>query len=205
MEDVRVERRRHQHLDLGLTARTPHRGIETYAGTTVRVSVVIPVLDDADELRGCLECLAAQSRPADEIVVVDNGSLDDSAAVARGAGVRVVDEPVRGIPSAAASGYDAARGDVIARLDADSRPGPDWVAAIARAFDADPALAALTGPGDFLGVTGWRALAARALYMEAYFVAAGAAMAHVPPAPVADYAQENRDWLRRFDETIRGR
>ena len=42
------------------------------------ISVVIPCLNDADLLRRCLVSLAAQEVPADEIIVVDNGSTDDS-------------------------------------------------------------------------------------------------------------------------------
>ena len=72
------------------------------------VSVVIPVRDDAEMLARCLAALAAQTRPADEIVVVDNGSSDDSASVARSAGARVVAEATPGIPQAASTGYDAA-------------------------------------------------------------------------------------------------
>ncbi|WP_431220768.1 glycosyltransferase [Leifsonia xyli] len=91
------------------------------------VSVVIPVLDDSAMLARCLADLAAQLRPADEIVVVDNGSADDTVAVARAAGVRVIEQRLRGIWPAAAAGYDAATGDIIARLDADSRPPADWL------------------------------------------------------------------------------
>lgn len=144
----------------------------------MRISVVVPVLDDADELSGCLAALAAQTRRPDEIVVVDNGSTDDSAAVAREGGARVVPEPVRGIPSAAATGYDSATGEIIARLDADSRPGTDWLERIESAFTGDPELTAISGPGRFIGMTGWRARAAQLLYMDAFFVSVGAAMAH---------------------------
>ena len=92
------------------------------------VSVVIPVRDDAVPLAACLEALAAQTRPAEEIVVVDNASSDDSADIARAAGARVVFCGERGIPAAAAAGYDAATGEVILRLDADSLPAPGWIA-----------------------------------------------------------------------------
>lgn len=112
------------------------------------VSVVIPVRDDAVPLAACLEALAAQHRPADEIVVVDNASTDDSGDVARDAGARVVFCGERGIPAAAAAGYDAARGDLILRLDADSLPAPGWIASMVEAL-ADPAVDAVTAGAVF--------------------------------------------------------
>lgn len=164
----------------------------------MRISVVVPVLNDARELTGCLAALAEQSRPADEIVIVDNGCSDDSAAVARAAGARVVAESVRGIPAAAATGYDSATGDVIARIDADSRPGADWLARIEAAFDSDPELSALSGPGEFIGLRGWRATAARALYMDAFFLSVGAAMAH-PVMFGSNLAMRRSAWVRVRD------
>jgi len=117
----------------------------------MRISVVIPVRDDARLLEACLAALARQTRPADEIVVVDNASTDDSAAVARAGGARVIAEPVVGIPSAAAAGYDAATGDVVARLDADSVCPPDWLERVQRSFAGDPALDFVTGDATFYG------------------------------------------------------
>lgn len=161
----------------------------------MRISVVVPVLDDALELAGCLDALRLQTRPPDEVVVVDNGCTDTSPAVALEADARVVTEPVRGIPSAAATGYDAATGDVIARLDADSRPSADWLERIEAAFARDPELVALTGPGQFIGLSGWRAVVARALYMDAYFLSVGAAMAH-PPLFGSNLALRRSAWER---------
>lgn len=143
------------------------------------VSVVIPVRDDAAELRVCLELLSRQSVSPLEVVVVDNGSTDDSAAVAQAAGARVVTEPRPGIPHAAATGYDAARGDVIARLDADSRPGPDWVAHLVAAF-ADPDVVAVTGPGRFHDVPWLLRGVAAFVYLGAYFVLTWLALANTP-------------------------
>lgn len=150
------------------------------ASAPLRVSVVIPVLDDAPALRRCLERIADQSVAPFEVVVVDNGCSDDSAAVARAAGARVVVEPVRGIPAAAARGYDEARGDVIARCDADSIVPDDWVERIRAAFDADPALDGVTGPGRFHDLPRrWTGLAST-VYALGTFVGGGAAIANVP-------------------------
>ncbi|WP_110181241.1 glycosyltransferase [Nocardioides solisilvae] len=143
------------------------------------VSVVIPVRDDAAELAACLRLLADQSVPPLEVVVVDNGSSDDSAAVARAHGARVVVERRVGIPSAAATGYDAARGDVVGRLDADSRPGPDWVAHVARAM-ADPGVDAVTGGGRFHDLPPVLRQLATVVYLGAYFLLTHLALAHVP-------------------------
>ncbi|GAA1948732.1 glycosyltransferase family 2 protein [Microbacterium deminutum] len=117
------------------------------------ITVVIPCRNDADFLDKCLQALAAQSHPATRVIVVDNGSTDDSAAVARRYGATVVGESIVGIWPAAARGYDEAMADadIIARIDADSRPHPDWIARLVRAFVADPGLGVLTGGAEFYG------------------------------------------------------
>jgi len=115
--------------------------------------VVIPCRNDAEFLDACLAALAAQRHPADRVIVVDNGSTDASADVARRYGATVVEESLIGIWPAAACGYDEAMtdADIIARLDADSRPHPDWIARLVRAFVADPGLGVLTGGAEFYG------------------------------------------------------
>ena len=141
------------------------------------VSIVIPARNDAVALDHCLHALSRQTRTPLEIVVVDNASEDRTAAVAAGHGARVVDEPHVGIPQAAATGYDAARGDVIARLDADSVPGEDWVDRITVLFST-PQWDAVTGTGYFygLGHMGRRLLAV--VYLGAYYVLCYAALGH---------------------------
>ncbi|MDQ1128914.1 glycosyltransferase family 2 protein [Microbacterium sp. SORGH_AS_0888] len=125
----------------------------------IRIAVVIPCRDDAHMLDACLTALAAQTRPADLVLVVDNASTDDSADVARRHGVELAEQPRVGIWPAAATGYDLVRdrADVIARIDADSRPHPDWIARIERAFLADPGLGVLTGGAQFYDVDPVRA------------------------------------------------
>jgi glycosyltransferase involved in cell wall biosynthesis len=159
------------------------------------ISVVIPALNDAPMLNRCLAALAGQERQADEIIVVDNGSIDDTAAVARSGGARVVVEPKRGIPAATAAGFDAARGDIIARLDADSVPPSDWLKKIEKRFEADSKLAALTGPGDFYGARPIVRWAGRVFYIGGYFWSMGWLLGH-PPLFGSNFAIRSGTWRR---------
>ncbi len=86
------------------------------------VSVVIPCLNEAENIELCvrtaLEALASSGIDG-EVLVVDNASEDDSAALAAAAGARVVHEPRRGYGSAYLAGFAAARGRYIVMADAD--------------------------------------------------------------------------------------
>lgn len=109
------------------------------------ISVIIPVLDGADVLGGCLDALRAQvDAPSFEVLVVDNGSRDATRSVAGShpLGAQVLDEPVRGPYAARNTGIEAARGRVFAFTDADCVPEPDW---LRRGLDAIDAGADLVG------------------------------------------------------------
>ncbi|PZE79406.1 glycosyltransferase family 2 protein [Curtobacterium sp. MCBD17_032] len=165
------------------------------------VSVVIPVRNDAEHLRRCLAALAAQSRPADELVVVDNGSSDDSAAVARAAGAVVRHEPVRGIARTASLGYDAASGDVIVRLDADTVPPPGWIATALDLLD-DPAVVAVSGPGRPFDAGPVVRVLWPVLYMWPYFVLVHGALGR-PPLFGSAAAIRRATWLAVRDRVHR--
>jgi glycosyltransferase involved in cell wall biosynthesis len=85
------------------------------------LSVVIPVFNGERYLAEALASVLAQSRPPDEVVVVDNGCTDASAEIAGGFGapVRVVARPHGPAPKARNTGVQAAAGEVLAFLDAD--------------------------------------------------------------------------------------
>ncbi|MEV7630909.1 glycosyltransferase family A protein [Microbacterium sp. NPDC089318] len=145
----------------------------------MRLTVVIPVRDDEELLARCLSALRGQTRPADEVIVVDNASTDASAAVAASGGARVVHCAEIGIPAAAAAGYDAATGDLVLRLDADCVPPPDWVQRAESLFARSHVLIAATGRARF--IDGPRALRwTTAVYLGAYRIAGGAALGHRP-------------------------
>ncbi|MGO1335796.1 MAG: glycosyltransferase family 2 protein [Cellulosimicrobium funkei] len=146
--------------------------------TAPTVSVVVPVRDDAAALDRCLARIARQTVAPLEVVVVDNASRDDSALVARRWGAVVVREERVGIPAAAATGYDAARGDVIARLDADSLPDPGWVQRVVDRMAADPTLDAMTGTGTFDDLPRGARAAVAIAYLGAYYVLCHLALGH---------------------------
>ncbi len=86
------------------------------------VSVVIPCLNEAENIEVCVTAALGALRDgaiAGEVLVVDNASEDDSAALAAAAGARVVSEPRRGYGSAYLAGFAAAKGKYIVMADAD--------------------------------------------------------------------------------------
>lgn len=81
------------------------------------ISLIIPALNEAECLGRLLEELP--SGVVDELIVVDNGSVDDTAEVARQGGARVVTEPRRGYGYACAAGVAASRGEIAVFMDGD--------------------------------------------------------------------------------------
>lgn len=134
-------------------------------GERTSLSVVIPARDEARLLGACLDALGAQTDPVDEIIVVDNGSTDGTAAVARSrAGVMVVSEPRPGITFARGTGMDAATSAVIARIDADTLVTPTWARAIRGACGKDPEPAGLAGPAGFTRLSSGHRVVGRGAY-----------------------------------------
>lgn len=120
----------------------------------IAVSVIVPTLNRAELLAGCLKSLAEQSFPQErfEVLVVDNGSTDGTAALSeaamRGAGIanlRYVLEPEPGLLSGRHRGALLAKGALLVFVDDDIIAAPGWLAALVRAFD-DPQVHLAGGP-----------------------------------------------------------
>jgi glycosyltransferase involved in cell wall biosynthesis len=112
---------------------------------TPRISVVIPHLNQPEMLLRCLASLAAGQRRADEIIVVDNGSVTlPTEACAAWPDVQILQEPTPGPGPARNKGIAAATGDILAFIDADCIAAPDWLAAAGVAM-ADPEATILGG------------------------------------------------------------
>ena len=114
------------------------------------LSVIVCAHNEAGYLAACLHSLLAQSRPPDEIIVVNNDSTDATGDVAaRIEGVRVVEEPRRGLVVARETGRRAATGDILVYVDADCRAPLQWLEKIERRFLTRPSLIALSAPYRF--------------------------------------------------------
>lgn len=94
------------------------------------VSVVIPALNEEEPIGNVVRAVLAQ--PVDEVIVVDNGSTDGTAARAAAAGARVVTEPQRGYGRACRAGVAAVHPDcdVIVFLDGDGSDCPEFIPAL---------------------------------------------------------------------------
>lgn len=115
----------------------------------MKISVVIPAYNEEAYLADCLISLQKQNRKADEIIVVDNNSSDRTASIAKSLGATVVHETKQGIVYGRNTGFDLAKGDIIARGDADSRFPKNWLAHIEKDFNDRPDLVAVTGSAFF--------------------------------------------------------
>lgn len=116
----------------------------------MKVSVVLTVLNEGQGLAELLDALLAQSRPADEFVIVDGGSRDDTVPTlqryaARDARFRVFVEPGVNIARGRNLAIERAVGDVIAVTDGGCRPDVHWLRELLAPLQADPGVGAVGG------------------------------------------------------------
>lgn len=105
---------------------------------------MIPVLNGADTVTTCVKQVMSQSRPADEVLVVDNGSTDGTGDVAEAAGAAVIRLKERGVYRARNAGWRACEADIVAFTDADCEPAPDWLERLVEPF-IDPSISGAGG------------------------------------------------------------
>ena len=111
-----------------------------------RVAVVIPCHNGGRFLREAIESVLHQTYPAAEIVVVNDGSTDDTAAVARSYEcVRYIEQRNQGAPAARNTGIRSSTGDLLVFLDADDRLQPHALATGVQSLAANPAWAFVSG------------------------------------------------------------
>jgi glycosyltransferase involved in cell wall biosynthesis len=119
------------NLPLSSVTSTPSvAGPQTLSIDQAFVSVIIPHYNDLDALSTCIASLKRQTWPVEgmEIIVADNNSVCGiDAVIAAAPGCRVVPAPVQGAGPARNAGAAAARGEILAFIDSDCDPQPDWV------------------------------------------------------------------------------
>lgn len=105
-----------------------------------RVTLYIPAYNAARTIEQCLMGVRAMTRLPDELLVIDDGSSDETAAIAERMGARVIRHPQnRGIAAARNTALREARYPLVANLDSDAVPAPDWLDRLIAALDENVA------------------------------------------------------------------
>jgi GT2 family glycosyltransferase len=99
-----------------------------------RISVVVCSYNGSKTIRDCMEGLLAVEYPDFEVIVVNDGSTDGTAEIVREYGFRLITTKNHGLSSARNTGMNAASGEIVAYLDDDAYPDPDWLTYLAAAF-----------------------------------------------------------------------
>ncbi len=112
------------------------------------VSIIIPVYNEQNHIKACLDAVATQTVAPNQVIVVDNNCSDDTIKIARTyAFVEIVSEQTQGMASARTAGFAHAHGDVLCRIDADSQIAESWVETLQDYFVSHSDTAAVTGVG----------------------------------------------------------
>lgn len=144
------------------------------------ISFVIPAYNEELYLPKCLDSILSQTKKMNlvqgrdfEIVVVNNASTDKTAEIAESyPGVILVNEQRKGLSYARQAGFEKAKGDLIANLDADTTLTDGWINFVLNEFSKNPDLAALSGPHVFSELSNLENSAIKIFYsfgMIAYF------------------------------------
>jgi lipopolysaccharide/colanic/teichoic acid biosynthesis glycosyltransferase len=108
------------------------------------LSVIVPARDAADTILECLKALNVQSLPREqyEVIVVDDGSVDETPRIAEPLADRVIRQERRGPAAARNAGAALARGELLAFTDADCVAAPDFLEALSGPFQHAETVAA---------------------------------------------------------------
>lgn len=117
---------------------------------TLSIGVLVCSYKRPDDLKRCLEGLKAQTRPPDDVIVVRRDTDDATREFLDswpqdGLPVRIQIVGTPGIVAARNAGHDACRTDVLASIDDDVVPHPEWLARMERHFQADPTVGGVGG------------------------------------------------------------
>jgi O-antigen biosynthesis protein len=109
------------------------------------VSVIVCTYNGGRTLRECLEGLRRMNYPNYEVIIVNDGSTDNTALIASDYPFQLITTANQGLSNARNTGAEVARGEIVVYLDDDAIPDPDWLLYITDSFE-NPAYAAVGGP-----------------------------------------------------------
>jgi glycosyltransferase involved in cell wall biosynthesis len=115
----------------------------------MKISVIIPVYNEEENIGTCLDHIVNQEEKADEIIIVDNNCTDKTVEIAKKYGARVVCEKTQGMIPTRNKGYNSAQYEIIARTDADTHVPKNWIKLIKENFAKNENLVGLSGPASF--------------------------------------------------------
>lgn len=140
----------------------------------MKISFVIPAYNEENNLKGCLKALQNEVKNQSfeyEIIVVNNASTDQTKVIAQGvSGVKVVDEPRKGLSFARQAGFMASSGDLVANLDADTIVPAGWGKIVTEYFSNNSKLVCLSGPHIFYDLPQWFNAGVRVYYYIVYII-----------------------------------
>jgi len=133
----------------------------------MKLSFVIPAHNEARYIGGCLDSILKtleKNHEEAEVLVVNNASTDNTKKIAgRYPGVRVVDEPEKGLTKARQKGLKTARGELLAYIDADTRLSPEWWNIVKKIFTQKDVVC-LSGPYRYYDLSGFKKFFAEGIW-----------------------------------------
>jgi glycosyltransferase involved in cell wall biosynthesis len=138
----------------------------------MKLSFVIPAHNEEAYIGKCLASIISEIKNSSEfeVIVVNNASTDKTGEVAASfPGVKVIDEPKKGLVQARRAGYLVAQADLVANIDADTILMPGWIDKALSAFQKNEKLVAFSGPFIYYDLPGVVGFLVNVFYRIGYF------------------------------------
>lgn len=139
-----------------------------------KISFVVPAHNEEKYIGQCLQSILRELTSVNheaEVIVVNNASTDSTKEIARSfPGVRVVDEPNKGLTRARRAGFIASTGDLVANIDADTILPEGWLGTVLQEFQANKKLVALSGPSIYYDLPPHKLILVKLFYWAGFLV-----------------------------------
>lgn len=138
------------------------------------ISFVIPAYNEEKSIGACLESVLREihrTRADADIVVVNNASTDRTKEIAlQYPGVRVVDEPIKGLVHARHAGFSSTKGKLVANVDSDTVLPRGWLTTVLNEFEHNANLGVLTGPFIYSDLSRFERILVYIFYFFGYLI-----------------------------------